>query len=154
MNGLKLLIITLFLSISFSTQGQRLIGKKKELSQILSNIEAFSRYYMNAEHDSLVACYTSNGKIFPNNAKILGGEDLAKFWLPREGVKILHHKIIPEEIRVEGKYAYDYGYYEGKTLTAKNETIAWQGKYVIVWKKVKGEWKIYLDCWNRVKDDN
>ena len=153
MKTLKLFSTILLIVIGFAAQGQRLIGKKKDLTQIMTNIESFSRYYMNAQLDSLVGCYTIDGKVLPNNAKILEGqEELAKFWVISEGVDILQHKIMPEEIRVKGKYAYDYGYYEGKSLIAGKETIYWKGKYVIVWKKVKGEWKIYLDCWNKVRE--
>ena len=153
MKTIRIVSTVLLVAFAFMVQGQRLIGKKKDLDQIMINIASFSRYYMNAQYDSLVGSYTLDGKIFPNNAKIIEGHKaLMKFWVLPENVKILHHKIMPEEIRVEGKYAYDYGYYEGKTLTTKNEQVTWKGKYVIVWKKVKGKWKIYLDSWNRVKD--
>ena len=60
------------------------------------------------------------------------------------------HKITPKEIKVVGNEAYDYGYYEGTTLRANGSESNWKGKYVIIWKKVAGEWKIYLDIWNRI----
>ena len=43
------------------------------------------------------------------------------------------------------------GYYEGKTQRKDGSEISWKGKYVIVWKKEKGDWKIHLDAWNRVE---
>ena len=45
--------------------------------------------------------------------KILSGKtDLKSYWTIPEGVKILHHKVIPIEVFVENDTAYDYGYYE------------------------------------------
>jgi len=79
---------------------------------------------------------------------IAGEKNIKKYWTLPEGVKILKHKITPLEIKVIKKYAYDYGYYEGETLTAEGKTVAWKGKYVIVWKKVGKNWKMYLDIWN------
>jgi ketosteroid isomerase-like protein len=56
--------------------------------------------------------------------------------------------ITPVEIKVNGDFAYDYGYYEGETLFTNGRSSRWIGKYVIVWKKENGKWKIYLDIWN------
>jgi ketosteroid isomerase-like protein len=63
---------------------------------------------------------------------------------------VLHHKSIPEEIEVMGSTAYDVGYYEGRTKKVNGEEESWRGKYVIVWKKEGGDWKMYLDIWNPV----
>ena len=51
-----------------------------------------------------------------------------------------------------GDTAYDFGYYYGTTIVEGKEAESWKGKYVIVWKRVDGDWKMYLDIWNRVRD--
>ncbi|EDP72044.1 hypothetical protein FBALC1_13122 [Flavobacteriales bacterium ALC-1] len=122
-----------------------------DLEVINKNISAFSKAYMDGNIDDLVNMYTKDGKIFPNNREIMVGEkDLLSYWAIPDGVKILHHKVIPSEIKIENDIAYDYGYYEGKTLTKDKKEVSWKGKYIIIWKKIKGEWKIYLDIWNSV----
>jgi len=122
-----------------------------DIKIIKNNISAFSKAYMSGDIDALISMYTDDGKIFPNNKKILSGKDeLKDYWAVPEDVKILHHKVTPEEIHIENNIAYDYGYYEGKTLTKDNKEVSWHGKYTIVWKKTDGEWKIYLDIWNNV----
>ena len=147
------ILLTLAILFSVSSFGQEFYGKKKEINKILKNIESFSQYYMNGEIDKLVACYTSDGKIMPDRMGILEGEkDLMKYWNLPDDVKILYHKVTPSEIRIIKKVAYDYGFYEGQTLTPKGEKVSWKGKYIIVWKKIGKEWKIYLDIWNRVVD--
>lgn len=126
---------------------------KTDLEVINDNISAFSKAYMAGDIDKLVSMYTDDGKIFPNNRKIMVGKtDLKSYWTIPEGVKVLHHKVTPTEIKIENDIAYDYGYYEGKTLTKNKKEVSWQGKYIIVWKKIDDQWKIYLDIWNNVSD--
>jgi len=149
----KIAILTITLFASINAFAQTYEGKPKDIQQILKNIDLFSQYFMNGEADKMAACYTDNGKIFPDGRKIIGGtNELHQFWTLSEGTKILHHKITPVEIKIVKKTAYDYGYYEGETLNADGEKSAWKGKYVIVWKKIGKDWKMYLDIWNRVMD--
>ncbi len=131
---------------------QNLKGPEEDIEQILANIQSFSKHLMAGESEKIVQAYTSDGKIFPNNTRILEGpEALRQYWTPSGSSQTVYHKVLPEEITVEGDKAYDYGYYEGKTRREDGSEVSWQGKYVIVWKKVEGEWKIYLDIWNRVE---
>lgn len=66
--------------------------------------------------------------------------------------RAIAHKISPQEIKIIGNEAYDYGYYEGTTRFSDGKEKSGKGKYVIVWKKVENEWKIYLDIWNRIAE--
>ncbi|MFP4847267.1 YybH family protein [Winogradskyella sp. PE311] len=122
---------------------------KSDFDIINKNIKAFSQAYINSDANALANMYTEDGKIFPNNRMIMSGKpNIKSYWIIPDGVKILHHKVTPSEIHIENNIAYDYGYYEGKTLTKDKKELSWQGKYIIVWKKINGDWKIYLDIWN------
>lgn len=124
-----------------------------DMEQIIEKSKAFSKAYMDGDINKLVSIYTDDAKIFPMNQSILEGtEALNKYWTLPDGVKILKHKAIPSEIMIEDKYAYDYGFYEGITLKKNKEAVNWKGKYVIIWKKINDDWKIYLDIWNRIQD--
>ena len=147
-----LLLIPIFL-IPRLAWGQTYVGNQEEIDQILVNIDSFSSYYMQGNIAALTECYTADGKILPPNANIIEGhEAIERRWTLPEGVKILWHHVTPTEIVVVDETAYDVGYYEGKTQRPDGSEVAWRGKYVIVWKKVDGEWKIYLDIWNRVDE--
>lgn len=95
------------------------------------------------------------GKIFSSGTVIIEGwEAIKQHWILPDNVKILSHKITPSEITPSeithlGDTAYDFGYYEGKTLAANGDTTSWKGKYVIIWEKTDDLWKVYLDIWNR-----
>lgn len=148
-------LLVLFLLANAPLYSQQYIGKKKDINKILKNIENFSKYYMNGDHEKIAASYTDDGKIFPTGTPIIEGpEALEKYWTLPSTTKILKHKVTPTEIRIVKRIAYDYGYYEGETLTAKGEKIPWKGKYVIIWKKIGKDWKIYLDIWNKVEIQN
>ena len=153
MNYLKIFLSISVLFFCSNINGQNLIGKKKDLNKILKNIKQFSQNYMDGNTQGVVDAYTFDGKIFPNNTRIIEGkEKLTKYWTTPEGSKLIHHKITPTEIKIVKKTAYDFGYYEGASQNSEGKVFKFKGKYVIVWKKVKGDWKIYLDIWNRVKD--
>ena len=96
---------------------------------------------MSADYEAIADAYTKDGKIFPGGRKIMEGRDaILKYWTITNGAKILHHEINPEEITFLGDYAYDYGYYNGKTQQKDGNVSEWAGKYMIVWKKENGEW--------------
>lgn len=120
---------------------------------ILSNIKDFSISVMKSDYQSIGMAYTVDAKIFPNNMDILEGrEAIIEYWTLPEGVQIKYHKITPEEIKVLDNEAYDYGYYEGTTRRSDGTEVSWKGKYVIIWRKIDQEWKMYLDIWNRIKN--
>ncbi len=127
--------------------------KRKGLSdrdQLLQNMKAFSAAYMRKDTEAIANMYTEDGKLFPGRRDILEGKEaLMEYWKFAEGSKDLYHKLTPIEIQILGDYAYDYGYYEGSLTNAEGEPVNFNGKYVIVWKKIDGAWKMYLDIWNR-----
>lgn len=127
---------------------------EKDQEVIRRNARLFSKAVVAGDYDFVVNAYTEDGKIFPNNMDILEGpEALRKYWAPPPGKKsgTIYHKLMPEEIKVLGNEAYDYGYYEGKTRQADGSESKWKGKYVVVWKEVEPDvWKMYLDIWNRI----
>ena len=145
-------LFVIFGGLVQQANGQNFIGDKNEIDAILTNIKQFSQYYMDAEYENLAKCYTEDGKIFPDKTDIIEGfEAIKKRWTLPDNVDVLHHKVTPLEIRIVGDIAYDYGYYEGETQYPNGNKYAFKGKYVIVWKKVDGDWKIYLDIWNKLE---
>jgi ketosteroid isomerase-like protein len=124
-----------------------------EKKKIIAATKAFSKAYMDGDFETIANSYTMDAKIFPNNADIISGRKAVKErWMLGAETKILHHEIIPLEITFLGEYAHDYGYFEGKSENKDGSISNWRGKYVVVWKKEDGNWKMYLDIWNRIRD--
>ncbi|QLG46983.1 YybH family protein [Costertonia aggregata] len=148
MKAIQLLILA-FLCFN-QIEAQVLNGNKQDIQTILKNTENFSKYVMASDYRKIASSYTQDAKIFPNNTKILEGEDIIKYWTLPEGLSTSYHKITQSEITIIKDTAYDYGYYEGKTKHKDGHISSWKGKYVIVWKKINGDWKMYLDIWNNI----
>ncbi|SMG29081.1 Ketosteroid isomerase homolog [Marivirga sericea] len=147
----NLIIIILTLGSISHLQSQTLNGNKEDIQTILKNTEDFSKYIMASDYKKIADSYTEDAKIFPNNTNILEGEDIITYWTLPEGISTTYHKITQTEISIINNTAYDYGYYEGKTKHKDGHISSWKGKYVIVWKKVDENWKMYLDIWNNTK---
>lgn len=131
---------------------QVLKGPASETKSILNNIRQFSEFVMHQQPEKVAMAYTADARLFPMNSDILiGRKAIQEYWTPSGPNRTVYHKISPEAIEVIGDTAYDYGYYEGKTLREDGTEVPWKGKYVIVWKKIDQQWLIYLDCWNPIK---
>lgn len=147
-----LLLFTLPLTGIYHALAQEYSGPQEEIDKIMEVSRAFSSYYMNSEFDSLANVYTADAGILPPKADIIRGREAIKNrWILPEGVTVTHHKATPTELRVIGDFAYDVGYYEGTTRRKDGAEVSWQGKYLIIWQKVDGEWKIHMDVWNSLE---
>ncbi|WP_298901695.1 nuclear transport factor 2 family protein [uncultured Psychroserpens sp.] len=148
----SLLSIVLVILTSQLSYSQTYTGGKEDIDHILKNTVLFSTYIKDSNYKMIGASYTNDAKIFPNNRDIIEGtKDIIAYWTLPDGVSIKHHKVVSNEIKILGDEAYDYGTYEGTTLLKNGKEVSWKGKYVIVWKKIDGIWKMYLDIWNSIK---
>lgn len=135
------------------SNGKKDSGSEMERQAIITASNNFSKAFMASDIDGMMDSYTKDAKIFPQNLEILQGDDLRNYWAPKNGSsRTIHHKITSEHIKFFGDFAHDYGYYEGKTQGGDGSITVWKGKYVVIWKKEKGKWKMHLDIWNPIKD--
>ena len=150
---MKFFVIISALFLSHTVASQSYIGNQEDIDVILSKIKTFSTSVISSDYESIGLAYTTDAKIFPNTKDIIQGrEAIIKYWTLPVGLQTKYHKITPKEIKVIGNEAYDYGYYEGTTLRPDGTESNWKGKYVIIWRKINEEWKIYLDIWNSIRD--
>jgi len=150
MTRLQIKSTLLLLLFSISLYAQEYSGKGEDINKILENVKSFSAAYVGADYDKLTSFYSTDGKIFPAGSDIIvGHEAIKRRWTLPKGVKITSHEVTPKEIKIIEDYAYDYGYYKGRSTNKKGENT-FKGKYVIIWKKVANDWKIYLDIWNNI----
>ncbi len=127
--------------------------KLSDEEQIRASAKAFSASYIKQDYESIAKSYTPDAKLFPNNTPIIVGyEAIKKRWSNSSGYTPIEHEVIPREIVVLGDTAHDYGVYMGKNKNDDGTETTYKGKYVIVWKKINNQWKMYLDIWNRIKE--
>ena len=146
-------ILLLITPVLFALNSQAQSADSVEIRKIMKQAEFFSAAYVAGDYDKMVGVYTRDGKIMPPGAPIIEGhEAIRQRWVLPEGVHVTRHKSTPVEVILTGDdKAYDAGYYEGTTRRADGSLVNWKGKYVIIWKKEDGQWKMLYDIWNRVE---
>lgn len=98
--------------------------------------------------DGMAACYTTDGKVFAPGAKaVKGRRAIAKFWgeaLKAAGIKSA--TLRTTELEQHGKNtAVEVG---AVTLKGAGNKVLDKGTYVVVWKCVRGKWKLHRDIFN------
>lgn len=99
---------------------------------------------------SITAYYAPNGQLFPPNRGVATGSQAIQaswaedFALPNIDLSFEPRRI---EVAASGDMASDVGTYR-VSLDGPDGRISDTGKYVVVWQKVNGEWKIMADIWN------
>ncbi|MCB2220266.1 MAG: DUF4440 domain-containing protein [Bacteroidetes bacterium] len=108
--------------------------------------QSFMDAFNNGDAASVVTNYTESAQLFPPNRDIIAGrENIQKFWqsVMDMGVK----KVELETIAAQacGGNATERGKYR---LYSEDGSQIDQGKYIVVWNKVSGVWKLQYDIWN------
>jgi ketosteroid isomerase-like protein len=109
----------------------------------------FSAAYMRGDAAAMVALYTRDAVIFPEQSHAISGYDaIRQYWTIRPGRKVTRHLLMPSHVEVDGLHAYDHGTYE---IAGERDGKAWgpfRGKYLVVWRREPDGWKMQLDMWN------
>lgn len=109
----------------------------------------FSAAYMRGDADAMTALYTPDAVIFPERSHAITGHDaLRRYWTASPGQKITRHLLIPTDVTVDGRHAYDHGIFE---IAGERNGKSWgpfRGKYLVVWRREPDGWKMQLDMWN------
>ena len=94
---------------------------------------------------AMAAHYSSDAIVMPSNSEPVKGNDILSFWggALRMGVKDL--KLDITDISGGGDMYAETGNLE---LFGAGNKLLDKGKYVVVWKKENGNWKMYRDIWN------
>ncbi len=94
--------------------------------------------------------YTSDGTFMMSNAPIvIGPKKIADAWaglMKLPGVSITF-ETVQLDIAKSGDLAMDRGRYELR-FDGQNGPVRDVGKFIVVWKKVAGEWKVAADIFN------
>lgn len=118
-------------------------------ANIKASIEAANKNWMNAfksaDAAAMAGLYTTRGQLLPANSDVIEGTDAIRdFWqsVMNMGIK----EAVLETIEAEdlGDTAIEGGRYR---LLVANGSVADAGKYIVIWKKEAGTWKLHRDIW-------
>lgn len=113
-------------------------------------IEAVNKEFVAAfaKHDAnaVAGFYTANGEVLPPNAAAIRGKaGIAKMWQGVFDAGIATADLKTTEVHAQGALAFEIGTY---AMKLKDGTVADRGKYLVVWQKEDGKWKLHRDIWN------
>ena len=95
--------------------------------------------------DALASLYTKDAIALPPDGPFVKGRDnIKQMWgtvAQQLGLKSV--KLQTVEIEVLGDWAHEVG--EAHLTLGSGNAVA---KYVVVWKKADGEWRLHRDIWN------
>jgi len=118
-----------------------------ESSVILALERQWCRKLQERDVDWIVSLFARHGRQFPPNAEpVVGPEALRSAWNAMAHTEGLTVSWEPEEAHVaaSGDMAYDFG--TGTIATADGHVHG--AKYVVVWVRQDGEWKVAVDAFN------
>jgi uncharacterized protein (TIGR02246 family) len=94
---------------------------------------------------AVAAAYTPDAQMFPANSNVVSGRAaIQKLW--QEWITAGFTNLTLEAVEVEGfgDTAHEVGNY---TMPGKDGKLLDEGKYVVIWKRYQGEWKLHRDIW-------
>jgi ketosteroid isomerase-like protein len=133
--------------------------KKKEAktmivsSEIREGIAVANANFMNTfnrgDGAAMGALYTENGQLLPPNSDFVRGQSaISAFWQGAMDMGIKSAKLETVELDGQGDAAFEVGRY---SLAGEGGAEIDSGKFIVVWKKEGGKWKLHRDIWNSSK---
>lgn len=106
---------------------------------------SFEQAARNSDGERLAAAYTADAIVMPPDGPFVKGrESIGQFWISaiqQMGVKDVRLNTL--DLEEAGDTAYEVG--EAVLTLASGSVTA---KYVVVWKKSGGAWRLHRDIWN------
>ena len=92
------------------------------------------------------ACYSKKAILMPPGAPAQkGAKNIAGFWAGAIGQGVKSAVLKTQEVDELGSTAIEVGAF---TLKGEAGAVLGAGKYIVVWKKEAGAWKLYRDIFN------
>jgi len=119
-------------------------------SSVRKDIESvnqqFAAAFEKGDTAAIAALYTPDGEALPPNGEVVHGrEAIQAMWQSVLGMGIASVGLTTRELESAGDLAWEGGTYE---LRGKDGTPADRGKYIVIWKREQGQWRIHRDIWN------
>jgi len=117
---------------------------------IRGHVDRWQKLVKAKDAAGIAALYAEDGAVMPPNAPIgKGRATIQQTWASMMRTPGFELTITPEQILVSssGDMALDRGTYS-LTVAPEGTTQTDTGKYVVVWRKIGGEWKAAADIFN------
>jgi ketosteroid isomerase-like protein len=140
----KTIIQLCIFALSFTMYTTSVSAQKDVSAEIINANENFMNHFNGGDAENLVALYTEDARVLPPNSPVVTGMDnLKNMWggMIETGIKVELKTVSADGF---GKTAVEEGTY---TIFAGDDVVD-VGKYIVIWKKEKGTWKLHQDIFN------
>ena len=112
--------------------------------------DQFTRAFSAGDIATVAAHYTEDATVLPPGAEmVMGRNAILTFWKSAAD-QIGDIKLTAVDVKPLGSNAArEIGTFSFRTKGAQSQQVT--GKYVVVWEKVGGDWKLATDIWNTNK---
>jgi len=108
--------------------------------------ETFMATYNKGDHEGMKNLYTEDGQILPPNGKvIIGKQGIGEFWKGAMDMGIKTLEMHTDEVELFEDTAIEVSQ---ATLLAEENHVIDEIKYIVIWKRQDGNWKIHRDMFN------
>jgi len=106
---------------------------------------AFSAAFAKGDHRAVAELYSESARVIaPGSPIVKGREAIAAFWkkVIEGGTK--DAKLSTEQVESAGDLAYE----DGSVVLTGADGKTSGARYVVVWKRENGKWRLFRDIWN------
>jgi uncharacterized protein (TIGR02246 family) len=116
---------------------------------IVAANENFMATFKGGDAASMAALYTENGQLLPPNGDfVTGRQAIQAFWQALLDMGIKEAKLETVETEGHGDTAIEVGRF---SLHGEGGQELDNGKYIVIWKRQDGQWKLHRDIFNSSK---
>jgi ketosteroid isomerase-like protein len=105
----------------------------------------FLRLFALNDVDGIAACYTEDAQMLPANMGTIHGREAIRAAFKFTGGRGDTLEFETQELDVHGTSAVEIGRY---TRRRRDGSIFDLGKYIVIWQRVGGEWKLHRDMFS------
>jgi uncharacterized protein (TIGR02246 family) len=130
-----------------------LLATAAPAASVQSDIEAanqkFGAAYAKGDAAAIARLYTPHASVFPPGSDIVTGRaGIEKMWagVIQSGLKITSLKTV--SVDQYGNAAREIGRFTAEATSPDKQATKTDGKYVVIWKRINGNWMLDSDIWN------
>ena len=140
----KVFVLTILTALVFATGITA--GASDTKRAISAANDNFMATYGRGDAFGMAALYTTNGQILPPNGDFVTGRPaIQSFWQALMDMGVKEAMLESVEVEDHGNTAWEVGKF---MLHAEGGQMIDRGKYIVIWKKESGQWKLHRDIFN------
>jgi len=106
----------------------------------------FMETFKRGDAAGLAALYTNDGQVLPPNGDFVSGQQAIQgFWQAIFDMGIKEAQLEIVEVEKQGDTAFEVSRFK---LLGESGQVLDEGKYIVIWKRDQGQWKLHRDIFN------